>query len=362
MRKNIFDNQVIIADMEEIYLRNLDWRKFDGTSVLITGATGMLASYLVYYFAYMAEIKKINVKIIAGVRDIQKAERCFGDLVEKNYFRVRVLDLLREIEFKEKIDYIIHTASLASPQHYAVRPIAVAEPNAIGTYYLLKAAELIGCKGFLFFSTGDVYGKVEGQAEIFEDTEGYVDTLDIHSCYNESKRMGETWCRIFGYEKKVPVKIARIWHTYSPSMDWKNDPRVFSDFIRCVVEKKDITILSDGSATRTFCYITDAIAGFMYILLKGNDGEAYNVCNTNECHRIRDIARVIADLVPEQNMKVLYSKRDKKDPYLENNAYKASVPQNKKLKSLGWECNVCCREGFARVLQAIRQSETEEIK
>ena len=339
--------------MEDIFSRNIDYGKLQNSTVMITGANGMLASYLIFFLVYLIEEKGMDMEILACVRDPKKAEDCFGEIINRDYFHVKTVDLNREIDFEENVDYIIHAASPASPQLYAVKPVEVAEPNAIGTYHLLNFAAKKHCKGFLFFSTGSIYGLVRNGINVYEDTEGYVDTLDIHSCYNESKRMGENWCKLFSYSKNVPAKIVRIWHTYSPMMDVQNDPRVFSSFMKCLVSGNDIVMMSDGTATRTFCYITDAIAGFLLILLNGEPGEAYNLCNTDECRTIRNLAEIIAGLDPEHKIRVVQKKRDENDTYLENSTYGQKIPQNHKLLSLGWECKVTCADGFARVYAKI---------
>ncbi len=351
MRPLIFESDCVRRDMEDIASRPVEFAALDNTTVLVTGANGMLASYLVFFLAYLVETRGLHIRILAAVRSREKAEACFGALTERPYFRVLVLDLLEKIDLDEPVDYLFHAASLASPQHYAVRPVAVAEPNAIGTYRLLDFAARTRCKGFLYFSTGSVYGAVSGAPEVYEDTPGSVDPLDLHSCYNESKRMGENWCKCFAHERGVPAKVVRIWHTYGPQMDVENDPRVFASFLKCLLSGSDIVMHSTGQETRTFCYITDAVAGFLQILLKGEPGQAYNLCNTDQCLSIRALAELVAGLDPAHPVKVVCRPRDKTDSYLENRTYGQKIPQNRRLRELGWECRVSCEEGFARVYQ-----------
>ncbi|MDD3138566.1 MAG: NAD-dependent epimerase/dehydratase family protein [Lachnospiraceae bacterium] len=358
--KKIFLNSVVSCDMEEIFEGNVDWACLNECTILITGATGMLASYMTYFLIFLNKMKNINVKIIAQIRNKEKAKKVFFDLFNEKCINFVNFDLLDEVNLDESIDYIIHAASLASPQYYTTCPVEVAEPNAIGTYNLLKFAEKKKVKGFLLFSTGDIYGDVRGEQKVFEETMGYADPLYIHSCYNESKRMAETWCKTFFYEKKVPTKIARIWHTYSPTMDIENDPRVFASFVKCVIDNKNIEMLSEGRQTRTFCYITDAIVGFFLILFSGKDGEAYNICNTEECYSIREIAEIVQKNSIKSDTVVVCKKRNKNDVYLENKTYGDMVPQNSKLKELGWNCKVNCNMGFSRVIKKFREDEKNE--
>lgn len=338
--------------MEEIYSRKLPVEEMDNSSVLITGATGMLASYFVFFLIWLNEYENKNIHIMALVRDKQKARVRFGQYMDMEYFTVIVSSLEMPLEITGKVDYIVHAASLASPQYYVPMPIEVAIPNAIGTYYVLRLAEEKHCKSVLYFSTGDIYGAVSPDSGVIDEKEmGRMDPLDPHSCYGESKRMGETWCASFAREHSVPVKIARIWHTYAPTMEIENDPRVFASFMKCVAAGEDIVMHSDGSSKRSFCYITDAIVGYILILLKGKVGEAYNVCNPEAFVSMRELAEILTTLSPLKRLKVVCTERAQGDVYLENRANRQNCPSAGKMKQLGWSCRYSVKSGFERVLQ-----------
>ena len=287
-------HSIIREDLEKLYTRDYQWSLLKNATVLVTGGYGMIASYVVYYLIYLNEEHDMNIKIVCQGRNREKMAQRFSNYRDKSYFFEEYFDLNEKIEIIHRADYIFHAASLANPSYYQKNPIEVEEPNAVGTYFLLKYARECEVKGFLYFSSGDVYGKMGEQGvDITEDMYGIVDPLDMHSCYGESKRMGETWCVSFYREHGVPVKIARIGHTYGPTMDIYNDPRVFASFMRDVIEGRDITMLSDGSAQRPFCYIADAVAAFFLLLFKGRDGEAYNVCNTEAFISIAMLAETL---------------------------------------------------------------------
>ena len=204
-------------------------------------------------------------------------------------------------------------------------------------------------RGFLFFSTGGVYGNTNDKPVVFESDFGSLDPSSPHSCYDESKRMGETMCYSYARQFDVPVKVVRIAHTYGPTMDLKNDPRVFSEFIRNVVDGEDIIIKSDGLAKRVFCYLTDAVKGFFTVLLDGAAGEAYNITNPCEQLSISELAELMIELSGgRQN--VVYMNRDKNESYLEDPNAGFSVLSVEKLEALGWKPDVSAREGFRRVL------------
>lgn len=346
-------NETIIrADMEEIFNRGCNWNRFTGKTVLITGAYGMLALYVTYFFMYLHEEKGINLKLVLLIRSEEKLKKCIGN-EPWDYIQTYIGSLDKALKIEEDIDYIIHAASLASPQYYATCPVDVLMPNTIGTYHLLQLGVQKKAESFLMFSTGDIYGRVLDTDIIREIDYGIMDTLDIHNCYSESKRMAETMCYSFMAQYGVPIKIARIWHTYAPTMDIDHDQRVFASFVKNVIDGEDIIMKSDGSGKRTFCYITDAVHGLMKILLEGKSGEAYNICNEGQFLSILELAEVIAGLRPEKALKVIRKDRSIEEHYVENVhlAGKEICPVSDKLKTLGWQPLIDIKTGFERVLK-----------
>lgn len=355
MKNYLFDSRVIQEDMTDIFNRDIDWQQLYGCTVLVTGAAGMLASYLIFFLVYLNEHHNAKIKIIAQVRSQEKCRKRFLQFCDKLYFSICTEDILFPLNIEGGIDYIIHAAGLASPQYYEPMPVEVASAAAVGTYQLLELARIKNVKGFLFFSSGDIYGKLPDGTDITEDTVGTMDPLAVHSCYGEAKRMGETFCAAFAREYKVPAKIVRIAHTYAPTMDVDNDPRVFASFIKCILERRNIEMLSDGSARRPFCYIADAVAAFVLVLLEGKNGEAYNVSNTQEYLSILELAEIMTKLRPELGLEVIRKQRN--DVYLENKLNKGNKPSADKLLKLGWKCHFSTVEGFGRVLRYFEEQD-----
>ncbi len=339
-----------------LYARGGLGRELFGRTVLVTGATGMLASYLVYYLLWLNERQQAGIRILALVRSAVKAKQRFGVYVQREYFHLVTQDVCAPLSIAGPIDYIIHAASLASPQYYGPSPVEVSAPNVLGTYYLLQLAREKSVKGFLYFSTGDVYGKMPDDAGHFSETQiGVMDPLDAHSCYGESKRMGENWCASFAREYGVPTRMVRIAHTYGPTMDVERDPRVFASFMKCLLEKRDIVMLSDGTAKRPFCYIADAVAAFLLILLKGEDGQTYNMSNEQAFLSIGELADILVSLEPEQHLHVIRKQRSAEDAYMENTSNRENCPSSEKLRKLGWSCAYDARRGFSQVLRYFRE-------
>ena len=355
--KGLLKSEVIRQDMENIYGRNLPIERLYHSTVLITGATGMLASYLCYYLIWLNEAKGADIKILVLVRNTAKCIRVFGSYAERVYFTILEDNLEGALDVSGPVDYIIHAASLASPQYYHKYPVEVALPNAIGTYYLLELTRKKQAQGFLYFSSGDVYGKMpEGIGAFGEDLVGVLDPLDEHSCYGGSKRMGEIWCASYAREYGIPTRMARIAHTYAPTMDVENDPRVFASFMKCLLKNEDIVMLSDGTAKRPFCYIADAVAGFLLMLLKGENGEAYNLANTDQFLSIGELAECLVGLEPEKGLKVIRKQRSQDDVYMENKQNRANCPSVDRLRALGWQCEYDVKRGFGQVLRYMRET------
>ena len=347
-------DEIIKEDMENIFQRD-SWKCFDGTTFLITGAYGMLASYLVSFLIFLNEYKSFNIRIILVGRSSTKIKRCFGEYLDREYITICLSDTLDIQKLPDcDVDYYVHAAGIANPRLYATMPVNVAEPNVIGTYNLLKISAQHKTKKFLFFSSGDIYGKIDSQI-ITEDMSGAVDPLGVHSCYGESKRMGENLCFDFFKQYNVPTVIARIGHTYGPNMDLDNDPRVFASFMKCAIERKDIELLSDGRAKRPFCYVADAIAAYLLLLKEGKPGEAYNVCNTNQFLSIYELAKIIAKLSPIP-LQVTFKNRDLNDKYVENTDNMCNCPVEDKLKKLGWNCEYTAEQGFMNVYSHLMNS------
>ncbi len=351
-------NRVLERDLEEVYKRIHDWDKLKGKSILLTGPYGMLASYIVWLIIYLNDNKGYNIKLIAAGRSSERFYGKFGEEGRKPYIEFIESELDSPIEYAGKVDYIIHAASFASPNYYEVCPVDVIRPNVMGTFNLLKLAAEKSVEGFLYFSSADIYGKVQTTGKVTESDCGVLDTLDIHNCYSESKRMGETLCKAFAVQYGVPVKMVRIWHTYAPTMNIEKDPRVFASFVSNIVKNENIEMKSDGSGRRCFCYITDALAAYMTVLLKGNVGEAYNVCNEGAFVSILELADILVNLFPERGLKVIRKERDKNEAYSENVLLKNAVviPSSEKLQALGWKPEVTIQDGFRRVIEYIEDN------
>lgn len=354
----MIEDCIIMGDLENIYRRDIPWNRLKSSTVLVTGAYGMLASYVVYLLLYLNRYHDMGIHIIAVVRSEEKFEKRFGRFAHDPFVTVYTAPIEGPLSVDGSVDYIFHAASIANPQYYALCPVDVLKPNVLDNYQLLELARKKNTKGFLFFSSGDVYGKVERDDTIKEDSVGTLDPLDVHSCYGESKRMAETMCCAYFRQYGVPIKLLRIWHTYAPTMNIETDPRVFASFMRNLVHGENIAMQSDGSACRAFCYIADAVAAFFTILFYGANGEAYNVCNTSAFCTIREFAQSVVLVRKDLALKVITKERPAGDTYIENDRANFCPPCDQKLKRLGWRPEYTLEEGLERVYDFITRRAT----
>lgn len=345
-------NRIIKEDIDHIINGFNDWDRFRNKTVLISGANGFLPAYLVETF--LALDASYNTSVIALVRNRQKAEIRFGHLLDNPNLRIVVQDVSIDFDMDDKIDFIIHAASQASPKYFGIDPVGTLNANVLGTINLIKLAKKNDVASFLFFSSGEVYGEVKAEdIPIKEDTFGYLNCTKVRACYGESKRMGENICVSYHAQYGVNAKIVRPFHTYGPGMAL-DDGRVFADLVANIVNKEDIVLKSDGSAIRPFCYLTDAILGFLTVLVHGENGQAYNVGNPFEEHSILELANILVGLYPELGLSVKINK-----PMTDGNYLKSPIVRNSpnidKIMELNWKPTVTVQKGFHRTISSFLQ-------
>lgn len=347
-----YSNPIIENDMKELHGSLPESKDLFDKSVYVSGANGMIASYIVGYLAWLNERFNAGISIYVGIRNTDKGVNRFGDLLDKDYMHVISQDVLTPLSDDLDIDYIIHAASLASPQYYGTNPVETMLPNLVGTNNLLDYSRKHDVKGFLFLSSGAVYGTVVGNDEMFEESQGVLDFLDLGNAYAESKRSGEALCVAYNKEYGVRTLISRVHHTYGPTVDIENDSRVYSEFIRNIIDRKDIELKSSGEALRAFCYITDTVSGLLKTLLCGEGGKAYNLGNPYEYISIYDLACKLTHQFSDRNIKVVCKARE--DAGYRSCAAPFNAPVNiDKLVGLGWKPHVSLSDGFARTVSAI---------
>ncbi len=341
---------IVEEDLKTIVSCPLPWEQMFGKTVLISGANGFVPAYMLETLLYLNETADAGIDVVALVRNQEKAMRRLGHLAGRKDLTFVVQDVRDPYNGPERVDFVVHAASQASPRFFGSDPAGTFESNVFGTQHMLQVAKNAKCEGFLFFSSGEVYGRQENQSiPTTERSYGYLDPMDLRSCYAEGKRAGETLCACWHAQFGTPTKIVRLSHTYGPGMDL-NDGRVFADFVADIVAGRNIVLKSDGSAKRPFCYLADATIAFFTVLLKGKTGEAYNVGSDSECS-ILDLAEMLCRLFPERNCSVIRQERKRDDPYIVSPATGGHFDLSK-IRSLGWQPTTGIEEGFARTVKS----------
>lgn len=353
IKNNSYMNKIIYEDMQFLYKRGVvDWKRFSNKTVLITGAYGVIASYIVFMLIFLNELQNYNIKIITLCRDENKLRKQFGQYVDKEYFTIYKGDLTNTIKIiDEKVNYIIHGASPAGTQHFIENPVGVIVPNTIGLYNLLEYSRINGLEGFLFMSSNSIYGINAGK-NVTEHNYGIVDPLNIRACYIESKRLGEQMCNAYFRQYGIKTKIVRISHTYGPTLDIVNDKRAIARFCSNILHGEDIVLFKDENAKVQYGYTADIINGCIKVLIDGEAGEAYNVCG-DEFLPMHEIAEILVSLFPGSNSKVSYKELTKDYLFGQNQGINSSKCCNKKLKELGWNIEYPLVKGFKRTIKSL---------
>ncbi len=327
---------------------DLPWRQLDGKTVLITGATGMLASYVAWLLLFLREQSGIRVSVVALCRDARKAEAYFGPFAGRPYFRLLLQDVCDPICYNGTVDYVFHLAGHASPHFINTDPVGIMRCNLQGTMNLLDWVRGAAVSKVIFASTREVYGKNDEAERLDEMAYGSLDPLDDRSCYPEGKRAAEALLRSYYLQYGIPYHIARIAHAYGPSMQLENDGRVMADLMGDAVAGRDIVLKSSGEAVRSFLYLTDAIVGLFTILFRGEQARAYNLANETEPISVKDLAQLLASFSRDKSVQVVMSETERKG-YC---AYRRTALDTAALEQLGWKPQVSFREGITRVLRS----------
>lgn len=314
-------------DILRILQQGLPWEKLSGCNILITGATGLIGGCLV-------ETLMLNPKrdycVYACGRNEKRAKDMFGTFVADEGFHFICHNVVEPLGCSVDFHYIIHAASNASPNFFANNPVEVVKSNISGVSHLIEYGLKNGMRRFLYVSSGEVYGEGDGRT-FTEDYSGYVNCATPRACYPSSKRAAETLCVAYAAEYGADVVIARPCHVYGPHFT-ESDNRVYAQFIRNVLGDEDIIMKSTGEQFRSWCYVVDCVSALLYILLKGENGQAYNIADGKSNITIRELAEMIAEIGGKKVVVDVPSADEKKG----FNVVTKSVFSTEKLENIGW--------------------------
>lgn len=334
-------NEILKDDLKYIKEYDLPYELLKGKTVLVTGATGLIGVSLVRSLLYMGDIK-----VIAFVRNENKAKSIYE---QNSNLEIVIGDIINPIDIIETVDYIFHCASVTTSKIMVEQPVETLMTSIEGTKHILNLAKEKRCKSVVYVSSMEVYGAFDNlDHEVTEDDLGYIDPLKVRSNYPEAKRLCENMCIAYLQEYGIPVKIARLAQTFGAGI-LQNENRVFAQFARSVINNENIILHTKGLSEGNYCYTRDCMTGLLTILLKGKDGEAYNVSNPNSHTTIVDMAKMVAHKIAKGNIEVLFD-----IPETNTFGYAADTKMklnSNKLQQLGWKPEIGLEEAYKRMIE-----------
>ncbi len=326
-------NKVFKEDLEYVNrVTYFDWSKFDGKTFFITGATGLIGYTFVCALAYRNEVANANIKIIALVRDLDKAKERFKELDVNDELQFVVGDMEHVSEVKEQVDYIVHCAAPTASAFFVEHPVETISAIVDGTMNMLELAKKHSAE-MVFLSSMEVYGAPKTDVLLDEGRGIDMDSMALRSSYPYAKRLAECLCMSYVSEYGVKVKVVRLAQTFGPGVS-KNDNRVFAQFAKCVENNEDIVLLTDGSTKRMYLYTMDAVGAILCVLQKGVNGQAYNVADKNTYCSIRQMAEIVAHNIARDKIKVVIKCDNIQTKYPPTLCLKLDTS---KLEKLGWQ-------------------------
>lgn len=337
-----------IADLSRALNGLEGLEKLKDSTVMVTGATGMIGACLTDMLGLANEKLGLNVRVVALCRNAERARARFAHL--KNVEAISC-DLTKPLVNLPKADYIVHAASNAHPMAFSADPVGTMTGNIFGTMNLLEHLRAVGGGRLLFVSTGEIYGENPSVTDGFtEDSFGKIDSMNPRSCYPESKRAAETMCASYVRQYGADAVVARLCYIYGPTITNDNS-RADAQFLRKAMAGEDIVMKSAGSQLRSYCYVTDAATALLTVLLRGETGCAYNVANRESTHTIREYAETLAGLA---GVKVVFDL----PPEAERAGYSTvsrAVQNPARLENLGWKAEHTLESGMRLMLNVLTQ-------
>jgi len=339
-------NNRMINEDTSFFARHFPFlQEISGSTILVTGATGLIGSMIVRCLIELNEMHNAHINIVATARDPHKiATMNTGKQVCwicKDLKELTLVDL-----HDVKADFIFHCASPTASGYFTRCPVETINTIFQSTQALLHYALFANSvKGVLYVSSIESYGVIDrGDTEVTEHDAGYIDPADTRSSYSLGKKMAECLCHSYAEEYGVPVKIARLTQTFGAGVSLQ-DSRVFAQFAKSIINGEDMILHTKGDSSKSYCYTIDAILAFFYILLKGQKGEVYNVANANSYLSVYELAQFLSCYFnPHCQIRI---EEMEKTSYAPSTKLKLST---KKLESLGWKPYFQLHEMFSRLI------------
>lgn len=349
---------ILSRDLEQIAeSEQIDWERLRGKRVLVTGATGLIGGLLVRALLFASERRALGLSVTAVVRNREKAMQMFAPELSKG-LEILVCDILKPFVADGPVDFIFHAAGVTTSKDFVDHPVGTILTTLKGTENVLWLAREKQSESVVYLSSMEAYGVVDAEHYNVRETDyGYIDPLQVRSSYSESKRMAEGLCGAFAHEYGVPVKTARLAQTFGAGIA-RSENRVFAQFARSIMCGEDIVLHTDGSKAHCYCYTTDAVLGLLTVLLRGSDGEAYNISNEATFGTIREMAEMLVERYPQSGSKLVFDIPEDAMKFGYAPTSKMLI-NSEKLRALGWQPEVALPEMFERLMSFMREWESK---
>ncbi|TVT72646.1 MAG: NAD-dependent epimerase/dehydratase family protein [Pseudomonas sp.] len=343
------ESTILLQDLDAIVRDDaIPWDELRGKTVFVTGATGLLGGLLVRAMLYANHLGGYGTRIIALVRDVEKAREIFAAYTTCDGLLFLEGDITKPLQVDQSIHYIFHAASVTQSKSFVQSPVETIQTTLWGTDNVLRLAKEHKATSMVYLSTMEVYGVLEKQGQVGEEDFGYLDPMAVRSSYPESKQAAESLCSAYYHEYGVPVKTARLTLTFGPGIAL-TDNRVFAQFCEKVYQRQDIVLHTAGDTTRDYLYTADAVTALLTILLRGGDGKAYNVANSETYISILDMAKLVARECASDEIKVVVEIPEN----VQTLGYAPVVKLNldtRRLEALGWKARTDLPQMYQRLL------------
>lgn len=351
MTFSILSNPIYQSDVRNVAESAIDRDILAGKTLLITGATGMIASSVIDIIMYRNLKLKgaMGTHVIAVSRNVENAKNRFSLYWNSEYFAYLSHDITTPLPELGDVDYILHAASNTHPRAYATDPIGTITANVEGTHQLLEYASKHKCERFLFFSSVEIYGESRRDVEQFDENYlGYIDCNTVRAGYPESKRLGEALCNAYAAQKGQDFVIGRFSRVYGPTM-LESDSKAIAQFIKKAVAGENIILKSAGTQIYSYTYVVDAAVAALYLLLYAKSGEAINIADRNSDIALKDLAGILAEIA---QTKVIYEKPDELERAGYSTATRATLDPTR-MEQLGWSAKTNIREGLKKTVECL---------
>lgn len=350
---NLYQNDLYMEDVRFVAGLDLPWIKLKNKSIILSGATGLVGSFLIDVIMEKNTSDALNCTVYALGRNENRARERFL-IYNKNQRLVFIPYDVNQPFIRDDlgtVDYVLHLASNTHPIQYSTDPIGTITTNIIGLKNMLEFATNHHATRFGFASSNEVYGENRGDTELFdEDYCGYINSNTMRAGYPESKRCGEALCQAYKAQKDLDIVVFRLTRSYGPTM-LKSDTKAISQFIKKGIAGEDIILKSAGTQFYSYQYMADSVSGLLYVLLCGENGEAYNIADKNSDIMLKDLAQIIANM---NGKEVVFEIPDVVEAAGYSTATKARL-NGKKLQALGWKPRYNIKSGIDRTIKILKE-------